>query len=257
MKFTTVANVACLATAASAWLIPPPSPAQEAVTPVEATKDIPPCGINAPQPCRCPEGTAYVYIQTWFSWGANAKDIHKLTGNFSDLSWVPQPIKITIGPDNTVGSYRLTTIHGDVGTFDWFEEITEYELKDDGSFVWAFELKNVPLAFPDGSPGRFAGEWERFQATAAGEDQTDVYWTLYGCHNGGTHTFPEFQRYVVAHVDATMKEKGLLKGTTTEPFCEVFLGDENSAPSKKERLSAFTAQDQQYILNRKGVRLQL
>jgi hypothetical protein len=54
-----------------------------------------------------------------------------------------------------------------------------------------------------------------------------------------------------------MKEKGLLKGTTTEPFCEIFLGDENSAPSKKEKVPAFTTEDQQYILNRKGVRLQL
>ena len=41
----------------------------------------------------------------------------------SDLGWVPQPIKLTIGPDNTVGSYRLTTIHIDVGVIDWFEEV--------------------------------------------------------------------------------------------------------------------------------------
>jgi hypothetical protein len=41
----------------------------------------------------------------------------------SDLDWVPQPIKLTIGPHNTVGSYRLTTIHIDVGVLDWFEEV--------------------------------------------------------------------------------------------------------------------------------------
>jgi hypothetical protein len=36
---------------------------------------------------------------------------------------VPQPIKITIGPENTVGSLRLTTIQGDVGAFDWLEQV--------------------------------------------------------------------------------------------------------------------------------------
>jgi hypothetical protein len=80
-------------------------------------------------------------------------------------------------------------------------QITEYSNKDDGSFTWAFELKNgrlswsseystltrsVPMDFQK-APGRFEGEWEKFEARAAGEHQTDIYWTLYSCHTGGTH----------------------------------------------------------------------
>ncbi|KAI0476268.1 hypothetical protein GGR56DRAFT_641920 [Xylariaceae sp. FL0804] len=244
-----------LLSTAHAWLVPPP---QDATISAAASQPEtpPPCGVGAPHPCSCPDGTNYVYIQTWFSWGANAKDVYDLTGNFSDLSWVPQPIKITIGPDNTVGSYRLTTIAGDVGTFDWFEEITEYNVEDDGSFAWAFELKNVPLVFPDGSPGRFDGEWERFEARNAGEHQTDVYWTLYGCHNGGTHTFPVFQRYCHDHVHETLTQMGLLKGVTTEPFSDIVMGHKSGAlyrPGDDE--PAFSRENAQWILARKGVRL--
>jgi hypothetical protein len=40
------------------------------------------------------------------------------------LGWVPQPIKKTIGPDNTVGSFRLTSVALDIGVFDWLEEVS-------------------------------------------------------------------------------------------------------------------------------------
>lgn len=110
MKFSILA----LAATASAWVMSPPPVEDE--TPA-------PCSATSPLPCTCPEGTEFYYLQTWFSWGANAWDVYNLTGNFSNLDWVPQPIKLTIGPDNTVGSYRLTTIHIDVGVFDWFEEV--------------------------------------------------------------------------------------------------------------------------------------
>lgn len=51
--------------------------------------------------------------------------------------------------------------------------------------------RNVPLApleFPDGKGGSFAGEWERFEGRAVGEHQTDMYWNIYGCHSGGSHS---------------------------------------------------------------------
>ncbi|KAH8890705.1 hypothetical protein GQ53DRAFT_807088 [Thozetella sp. PMI_491] len=246
MKFSILA-LALVAATASAWLVRPPTALVEEAPP--------PCAVDSPLPCTCPTGTEFFYLQTWFSWGANAWSVYNLTGNFSDLSWVPQPIKLTIGPHNTVGSYRLTTIHIDVGVFDWFEEITEYSVEDDGSFVWAFELKNVPLEFPDGKGGSFAGEWERFEGRAAGEHQTDIYWNIYGCHSGGTHTFPLFQRYCLDHVNATLSEMGVLKGTTTEPFSEIWMGHKTGAVTKPGNLPPFRDPGQQYPLGRNGGRL--
>ncbi|KAI9164033.1 hypothetical protein HJFPF1_05668 [Paramyrothecium foliicola] len=243
--------------AAKAWVVPPPL-AHSGSAYEEA--EIPACSVNSPHPCSCPAGTSYIYIQTYFSWGANAWSVRNLTGNFSDLSWVPQPIKATIGPDNTVGSFRLTTIAGDVGAFDWLEEITEYATKDDGSFTWAFEVKNVPLKFPNGQ-GEFAGEWERFEARAASEHQTDVYWTLYGCHTGGTHTFPVFQRYCYSHVNQTLADMGVLKGTTTNFYAEIKMGHRAGALTKPTQiLTDFekpAAESLEYVMARKGVRVEL
>ena len=75
MKFGAVA-VFFLSTAA-AWVVPPPS----TVAAVDFEAEIPPCGVDAPHPCSCPKGTSYLYIQTYFSWGANAWSVRNLTGN--------------------------------------------------------------------------------------------------------------------------------------------------------------------------------
>ncbi|KAL9122889.1 MAG: hypothetical protein Q9187_000560 [Circinaria calcarea] len=177
----------------------------------------------------------------------------------SDLSWVPQKLKQTIGPDNTVGSFRLTTVPLDVGTFDWLEEITEYTTEDDGSFTWAFELKNVPMDFQK-APGRFEGEWERFEARAAGDHQTDIYWTLYSCHTGGTHSFPDFQMYCHDHVHQTLTDMGALKGTTTQPYSDIKIGHRSGAWSKPETTTiahgpkpSVEEEAQQYVMARKDV----
>jgi hypothetical protein len=259
MKFSTPL-LALLASTASARIdrpphFPPGTDKSAHVQPEEMNPE--PCSKDSPLPCACPAGTEFFYLQTWYSWGANAWDVYNLTGNFSNLDWIPQPIKLTIGPDNTVGSYRLTTINIDVGVFDWFERITDYSVDEDGSFVWAFELVNTPLIFPDGSGGSFAGEWERFEGHAAGEHQTDVYWNIYGCHSGGTHTWPLFQRYCLNHVNETLHEMGVLKGTTTEPFSEIWMGNKDRALAKSESKPSHLDDKKgaQYILSRKGFKV--
>ena len=67
MKFSTLA-LATVAATASAWLD------RDAKAPV-------PCSKSSPLPCTCPEGTEFFYLQSWFSWGANAWSIYNLTGN--------------------------------------------------------------------------------------------------------------------------------------------------------------------------------
>lgn len=73
MKFS-VLNLALVAATASAWLVRPPVALVEEEAP-------PPCAVDSPLPCTCPEGTEFFYLQTWFSWGANAWSVYNLTGN--------------------------------------------------------------------------------------------------------------------------------------------------------------------------------
>lgn len=68
MKFSILA----IAATASAWVMSPPPVEEE--TPA-------PCSSTSPLPCTCPEGTEFYYLQTWFSWGANAWSVYNLTGN--------------------------------------------------------------------------------------------------------------------------------------------------------------------------------
>jgi hypothetical protein len=64
-----------------------------------------------------------------------------------------------------------------------------------------------------------------------------------------------FQRYCLDHVNATLSEMGVLKGTTTEPFSEIWMGHKNGALTKPGNLPPFGDHGQQYPLGRKGVRL--
>lgn len=69
-----VLHLALATATASAWLVRPPLARVEHEAP-------PPCAVDSPLPCTCPEGTEFFYLQTWFSWGANAWSVYNLTGN--------------------------------------------------------------------------------------------------------------------------------------------------------------------------------
>lgn len=85
MKFS-AASLLLLSTA-TAWIVPPP--ALKSSTKVEAppateaapVKELVQCALDSPHPCNCPEGTSYIHINTWWTWGANAFDVYKLVGN--------------------------------------------------------------------------------------------------------------------------------------------------------------------------------
>jgi hypothetical protein len=69
-----ILTLALVAATASAWLVRPP--------PAQVEEEAPaPCSVNSPLPCTCPAGTEFFYLQTWFSWGANAWSVYNLTGN--------------------------------------------------------------------------------------------------------------------------------------------------------------------------------
>jgi hypothetical protein len=62
-----------------------------------------------------------------------------------------------------------------------------------------------------------------------------------------------FQRYCLDHVNATLAEMGVLKGTTTEPFSEIWMGRKAGAVTKPGNMPSFgDGGQQQYLLDRKG-----
>lgn len=157
---------------------------------------------------------------TYLTVGANAFDVRELLGDFYNLDWVPQTVRDPTGPDNEVGSTRLTVIAIDVGMYEWLEELTRYELGPDGSFLWAFKVANVPLEFHE-VPGMFAGEFISMKTDFISENQTQISWNLYGCHSGGMHRYSEFQRMVLTRVNGLLEKDGKIKGNSKTAWSEI------------------------------------
>lgn len=74
--------------------------------------------------------------------------------------------------------------------------------------------------------------------------------------NSSISGFPLFQRYCLNHVNATLAEMGVLKGTTTEPWTEMWMGSKSGVPSKLKGLKQpYGDEGAQYLLSRKGFRV--
>ncbi|CAG8960040.1 hypothetical protein HYFRA_00013228 [Hymenoscyphus fraxineus] len=189
-------------------------------TAIAAPRTLSSCSETSDQPCRCPEGTDYMTATTYLTVGANAFDVRELLGDFYNLDWVPQKVVDPTGPDNKVGSTRLTVIAIDVGMYEWLEELTRYELGPDGSFLWAFKVANVPLKFHE-VPGRFAGEFISMKTDVISSNQTQISWNLYGCHSGGMHRYSEFQRMVLTRVNGLLEEAGKITGDSETAWSEI------------------------------------
>jgi hypothetical protein len=61
-----------------------------------------------------------------------------------------------------------------------------------------------------------------------------------------------FQRYCIDHVNATLSEMGVLKGTTTEPWSEIWMGQKENVLAKPGNLPPIGNHDRQFTLGRKG-----
>lgn len=65
--------------------------------------------------------------------------------------------------------------------------------------------------------------------------------------------FPLFQRYCLNHVNATLAEMGVLKGTTTEPWSEIWMGQKTgvlAGPGKKNNLVHFGDKGRQHPIGK-------
>ncbi|KAI9785100.1 MAG: hypothetical protein M1816_000511 [Peltula sp. TS41687] len=206
------------------------------------------CSRTSPQPCKCPAETTYHTCTSYVTVGANAFDVYNLTGDckqqihFSrtnldgppslwcgfryakyvwDLSWIPQPVNKTHGPDNTVGSIRSTYINSDIGVYEWVEEPA------------------VPVYFHHG-PGAFAGEWITFKGEYVDEYETKISWNVYGCHSGGMHseaispakTQPKTSRYVLSRIQSLLLKDGKIKGDNSDPYSVVGLPQKMALTSR-------------------------
>jgi hypothetical protein len=68
---------------------------------------------------------------------------------------------------------------------DSFQQLLEYKVKSDGSFIQRFEqLKStIPLEYHTGN-GSFSGYWVTLQAKAVFRYETVVDWSIYACETG-------------------------------------------------------------------------
>ncbi|KAI0145268.1 hypothetical protein GGR57DRAFT_303046 [Xylariaceae sp. FL1272] len=179
---------------------------------------LPACSSTASTPCGCPAGTQYLECVTVGVIGAAAPDVEKLVNDFYKIDWqlgaVPYKTK---GPDNKVGAVRSVRYQiVPSGIEDVDEKLTEYIVKDDGSFVQKFEQVQASIPYPDNS-GVFAGFWGTISGKATTGDETIVTFSNYACETAHIRNFAGFHEMALKNASAILAANGRVKGVNAGP----------------------------------------
>ncbi|MCJ1455734.1 hypothetical protein MMC28_006090 [Mycoblastus sanguinarius] len=179
--------------------------------------DLPLCS-NTIQPCSCPAGSTFKNITTYGVIGATASDVGSVMNNFWETNWIGTTSSNLTGTDNVVGATRTLAFTVNNTAYALTEELIDYEVDADGSFLQRFRQNPTPAIIAQPG-GYFEGYWETIdvQQTLM-PNESAIIFSAYRCDIGDSFDTANFHVTKIQNASSILADEGKHTGEDIAPY---------------------------------------